>query len=336
MKISFYGSFDNPPYEGIMQFSNSLKKGLEKEGFKIVYNTTEADVLHAISGGVFASSKMAKLKAKHKIPCVYSLMSTSESKFFEYWKVSMKEMIDFSGLSIEGIRETLFTSYSSMPIRMRARNLKKLDNVIVPLEYMKKKLFDNTSVIRQGIDLKKFRPKRRSDELKRISYIGYVGTVRGTDVFAKASRQMTDSHECAVYAATLDDKQKRYLMRQNPRIKIYGFKDDITEAYNGSDVIVLPFAMTLCAIATPLVLLEAMACGRAIVTTDIKNVKEIVADSALTVKPYSPRQISEAVEKLEDNKLRAKLGSMARKRAEEFDVKKMIKQYIKVYEELKA
>ena len=76
-----------------------------------------------------------------------------------------------------------------------------------------------------------------------------------------------------------------------------------------------------------------MACEKAIITTNLPNIREIVDDSAIIVDPYSPKQIAKAVILLsKDIKLRKKLGKKARKRiVQKYNLKIMLNEYEKIY-----
>jgi glycosyltransferase involved in cell wall biosynthesis len=86
-------------------------------------------------------------------------------------------------------------------------------------------------------------------------------------------------------------------------------------------------------IGTPLVLAEAMACGKAIITTRLPHIKEYCLDTVVYVDPYSPEAIAKAIEELSDNPDKIKkLGQRARKRAEEiFSEQRMRDEYADIY-----
>ena len=63
--------------------------------------------------------------------------------------------------------------------------------------------------------------------------------------------------------------------------------------------------------------------------------QEIVKDSALIIKPYSPKEIIKAVNKLKQNELRETLGKKAREIIEvEFNQERMFEEYLQIYKEL--
>ncbi len=88
----------------------------------------------------------------------------------------------------------------------------------------------------------------------------------------------------------------------------------------------------------PLSLIEAAACGRPIVTTDMPGCREVVqrGTNGLLVPPRDPIALAEALRRLIENaELRATLGAAGRERVlERFTVQRVIEQTFAVYEEL--
>jgi glycosyltransferase involved in cell wall biosynthesis len=105
----------------------------------------------------------------------------------------------------------------------------------------------------------------------------------------------------------------------------------LPEYYNLADVFVLPTI----AEGLPSTLLEAMSCGRAVVTSSIPQNKEaaVHGDEAIFVNPYDTRAIAEAIVLLLDNQeLRTKMGKNARRTILElFDWRAIARKTTKVY-----
>lgn len=99
--------------------------------------------------------------------------------------------------------------------------------------------------------------------------------------------------------------------------------------YERASIFVLPSS----AESFGVVLLEAMLSGCAIVTTNFTGCAEVVADTALLVRPKNSEDIRNALLRLiTDDKLRETLGEKARRRVEEhFTWNRIVQQYIEVY-----
>lgn len=82
-------------------------------------------------------------------------------------------------------------------------------------------------------------------------------------------------------------------------------------------------------------MVEAAACGRAIITTDVPGCRAaIIRDkTGLLVKARDPVSLAEAIRSLLVNaRLRNTMGAEGRKLAEsEFDIKKIVEQHLQVY-----
>jgi hypothetical protein len=87
----------------------------------------------------------------------------------------------------------------------------------------------------------------------------------------------------------------------------------------------------------PKVLLEAAACGRAIVTTDMPGCREIVAhgDNGLLVPPRDAAALADALQTLlQDPERRSHMGTRGRELAvQEFSVEKVVAETLALYRE---
>jgi glycosyltransferase involved in cell wall biosynthesis len=88
----------------------------------------------------------------------------------------------------------------------------------------------------------------------------------------------------------------------------------------------------------PFAVIEAMACGKAVVATDVGGVREALEGCGLIVRSRSPKNLAEAILRvLEDVELRTRMGEAALTRArKDFDLKVSVQRYKAVYEELSS
>jgi len=136
------------------------------------------------------------------------------------------------------------------------------------------------------------------------------------------------------YAARLDE-----LLRQRcpeGTVRLLGYRPDAAALYAASDAFVLPSRTE----GLPMVLLEAMAAGKAVVTTAVGGIPGVVCDgvSGLLVEPAAPDRLADAMGRvLGDGRLRASLGDAARRTAEaEFGLSSMARHYLDVYQRVAA
>lgn len=83
--------------------------------------------------------------------------------------------------------------------------------------------------------------------------------------------------------------------------------------------------------------LEAMACGAPVLTSNLSALPEVVGDAGLLVDPYSTDEIAAALQTLlEDPVLRGELSQKARARAQQFSWKQVAEQTVAVYQQVYA
>ncbi len=83
--------------------------------------------------------------------------------------------------------------------------------------------------------------------------------------------------------------------------------------------------------------LEAMACGAAVITSEITALPEVAGDAARLVNPYEVRDIATAIQELlENTAMRNELRELALARAREFSWTRVAQQTLEVYKQLGA
>lgn len=204
---------------------------------------------------------------------------------------------------------------------------------------------DKIHVLHNGVDLALFAPRPASGRLHRelnlpveaqlIGTIGQLVIRKGQDVLAAAAAQIVERCPAAHFVlvgerSSEKDEAVRYeaalraAFSAGPlagRGHFLGRRCDVDRILPELTLLAHP------ARQEPLgrVLLEAAACGIAIVATDVGGTREVFpnADSALLVPPGDAAALAEAVvDSLQSRDRRAALGRAARRRAEEaFDLR---------------
>jgi polysaccharide biosynthesis protein PelF len=123
----------------------------------------------------------------------------------------------------------------------------------------------------------------------------------------------------------------RELQLEN-HIQFMGATNEPENAYNSADVVVFSSLSE----GFPFAVIEAMACGKAIVATDVGGVREALQGCGVIVRSRRPLELATAIIKLlRDERLRSELGSAAARRARErFTTAKSAERYAKLYEQL--
>lgn len=138
----------------------------------------------------------------------------------------------------------------------------------------------------------------------------------------KISDDFTDEDKCFIQANALGDS-----------IEYLGCLDKHTlvKAYNAADVLVAPsfhegFGITL---------LEAMACGTPVITSNVSAMPEVVDDAGILVDPHDSQAIAHAVNLLHDEPIYyQELRAKGLQRVKSFTWEKVAQQMTGVYEHL--
>jgi glycosyltransferase involved in cell wall biosynthesis len=119
-------------------------------------------------------------------------------------------------------------------------------------------------------------------------------------------------------------------------IEWWGHQTDMKDVLSQAHIVCLPSLRE----GVPKVLIEAAACGRAIVTTDAPGCREIVRDSenGLLVPVRDSRALAEAIRLLVENpSLRASMALRGREIVvQEFSIERVVNETLSVYRELLA
>jgi len=209
--------------------------------------------------------------------------------------------------------------------------------VIVPsinLENLIRKVSPDvdSTIIPNGINLNKFSPNGNRE--KKILVVTRMFERKGVQYFLQALSDLKYGYNINIvgdgpYLETL----KRFATDKKLRVNFLGFVDnnskELRDFYESSMI----FVFTSEAENFPVVLLEAMIAGLAIITTNDTGCAEVVGDSAILVNSKDPGAIKDALIKLiNDPDLCIELGKAARKRAEEnFSWKNVVSKHINLY-----
>jgi glycosyltransferase involved in cell wall biosynthesis len=223
---------------------------------------------------------------------------------------------------------------------------KKASKIICPSKVLRELVLKqskdlNVEIIPNGIETERF--VANQEKGNRILIVSRMIERKGIQFFLQAIAQTSSDWEVHIvgdgpYLHKLREKS----MGSKWKIKFWGWLDrespKFKELYETSSVFVFPSE----AENFPIVLLEAMASGLAIITTEGTGCEEVVGDAAVLVPPRNSSAILNALLlMLQYPKERRKMGKTARRRVEEcFSWTAVGEQYIRLYkntlEELKT
>lgn len=219
---------------------------------------------------------------------------------------------------------------------------RSIDRIVCPSRYLEGLLLEHepraqTIAIPNGFDPAKFtsnRARRRSllvvtRMLERKGVQDVLRALAGTDLGFEVNIVGTGPYLDNLVA--LAD-------RLDVKVNFHGWLDnnssELKDLFETAAIFLLPSH----AENFPLVLLEAMAAGTAIVTTDQTGCREVVGDAALLVPPRDEGAIRSALQQLaSDDALRDRLGAEARQRIDKlFSWPVVSRQYLDLFASLAA
>ena len=197
-------------------------------------------------------------------------------------------------------------------------------------------------VIYNGVDVNKFRPLEVKRDLRpTVVCIGRVDVFKDIVNLIQSMKHVKSAVpdvQCLIYGASTDLEYSircvnlaRSLGMDN-NIKFMGKVKNPEVAYNSSDAVVISSITE----GFPFAIIEAMACGKGIVATDVGGIREALEGCGLLVRSSHPQELASAIIQLLGNKkLRDDLGAKALKKAHErFTLEKSLLQYREQYEAL--
>ncbi|WP_280570253.1 glycosyltransferase family 4 protein [Chromohalobacter sp. 296-RDG] len=125
--------------------------------------------------------------------------------------------------------------------------------------------------------------------------------------------------------------------REEGLVELLGHRDDVPRQYAFSHMVALP---SYYGEGLPKSLVEAAACGRAVITTDMPGCRDAIEPgvTGLLVPPRNAMALADAIQQLaEDPDKRQAMGRAGRGLAErEFDIERIVGQHLAIYRELEA
>jgi glycosyltransferase involved in cell wall biosynthesis len=200
-------------------------------------------------------------------------------------------------------------------------------------------------VIYNGIDTQRFKPisvQRKTDRPVVVS-VGRIEIFKDIVSLLIAIKDVRDEIPnvmCLIYGESIDlDYSKKCVeavrkLKIEANVRFMGKTTEPEKAYNLGDVV----AMSGLTEAFPFAAIEAMACGKAVVATDVGGTREALEGCGILVRSRNPPELARAIVKLlKDKPLRTMLGEAALKRArDKFELSASANQYRMLYEELLA
>lgn len=205
-------------------------------------------------------------------------------------------------------------------------------------------------VIYNGVDLVKFHPGSAGEDVRRdlgvvpgervVTTVASLNHYKGVDVFVNAVPAVLESRENARFVVVGDGPERKTLEKLAAdlgvaeRVTFTGIRSDVDEILRASDLFVLSSRTE----AFPNVILEAMATGLPVVSSDVGSVAELVDEGKTghRIQPEDPAVLARSISSLLEDGGKAKaFGAAGRRVVEErFRLEGMIEKRESLFAEL--
>ncbi|MDG4786017.1 GT4 family glycosyltransferase PelF [Micromonospora sp. WMMD1102] len=196
-----------------------------------------------------------------------------------------------------------------------------------------------------GVDPDEFPPAASEPETPTISFMGRIDPLKDLHTLIRAFalvRAEIPNARLRVFGGTPAANQVYHASCQalidelglTGQATLEGRVGSAVEAYHAGNLV----ALTSISEGFPYTVVEAMACGRPTVCTNVGGVAEAVGDTGIVVAPRDvPAVAAACVKLLRDRELRLRLGAVARARVlERFTLRRSLQAYRDIYQGLVA
>lgn len=168
---------------------------------------------------------------------------------------------------------------------------------------------------------------------KQIIFAGRLSREKGTDALAVIAQSIPKDAHLVIVGAGPEEQRMRDLEKNHANVHFLGYlpKEKTIQLIRGSDILVQPSL----AEGISSSILEAMACGTAIITSNVGGNKELIEDgrTGFLLDPKDPKQfISKIAEIIYDVDLLKHVADGAMIAASAYDWSRVGKLYLDIYE----
>lgn len=203
---------------------------------------------------------------------------------------------------------------------------------------------DKTALIRgSGVSIAAYPMRPELEDVPTVTFAARLLSDKGVREFVEAGRLLKVRGVTARFllAGSLDpgnltsiSEEELSLWSNEGVVEVLGYQSDIPGLFASSNIIVLPSYRE----GLPKVLIEAAACGRAVVTTDVPGCRDAIVSgkTGLLVPARDVSALANAIQSLIEDPVRRKMmGAEGRALAErEFAVEKVVDAHLSIYQEL--
>ncbi|NOQ55328.1 MAG: glycosyltransferase [Nanohaloarchaea archaeon] len=222
----------------------------------------------------------------------------------------------------------------------------RFEHVIAMNRHSSSSIKKAAKIIPNGVNIDKYKfKKKKIKKITNILYLGHFNYAKGVEFLIRAFAGVAKANKNIQLTiawsggGTTDKKITDLIEKYNikDKIRFLGVVD-VSKIMIESDIFVLPRTTAFGTVTFPNVLLESMACGTPVITSNVGGVDEFIINdkTGLLVPPKDVKSLEEAIISLINNKdKRERIAINARKAVEEkYSWEKIADSIIKVYEDV--
>jgi len=261
------------------------------------------------------------------------------------YRKKLPYIVSLRGSDVPGFNQRFSFQYIFLkPIIRRVwRNAKAVIANSDGLKKLAQKTYPNCpiDIIYNGIDIEQFKPARNDKDKLRILCVSRLIERKGIDYLLRSippiKERFGNMFEVWIVGEGNLEQQLKGLTRQLEIADVVSFKGYVEhgrlpDIYSSSDIFVLPSLSE----GMSNTVLEAMASGLPIVTTNTGGTKELINGNGIVFPSQNPQVIADAITELIENaETRKKMAQRARELAEELSWVKVADEYVATYEKVK-
>lgn len=277
-------------------------------------------------------------------PVIYSCLA---SRFKKVARVASISGLGFIFIA-EGFKAGLIRAVVSFLYKIA---LKRKQTKVIFQNPTDKSLFTSQGIIAEeqsvivrgsGVDLTSYQISAEPEGIPVVVLLARLLIDKGIIEFVEAARILkAKKTPCRMVLVGDVDENPKSVSRQQIEqwvsdglVEYWGYTSDVNSTYARSNIVVLPSYRE----GLPKSLIEAAACGRAVITTDVPGCRDSITanETGLLVPVKNPEALADAIEILCMNRaLRQQFGVSGRRLAENvFDINAVVQQHLELYNNL--
>jgi len=295
-------------------------------GMPLLIKRLQADILHIHLPNPLAVLSYFLALPKGKLVVSYHSDIVRQSRVYRLYRPLLRRFLEKAERIV--VATPCHIRYSPLLTQLKEKC------VVVPFGIDRKWSTPSKHVLRKACQVK----ERYGVPL--ILFVGRLVYYKGLEYLIEAMKQI-DGKALIIGTGPSEKKLKRTIQRAQVRDKVQLLgqveEEDLLAHYYACDVFVLPSVEQ--SEAFGIVQLEAMACGKPVVSTNLRSGVPYVNRHGITglvVEPRDPQSLADAVNLLlKDRGLRERLGEHGREQVRtRYCADRMVEEYFVLYEEV--